>query len=65
MKSRLQISFELKRYLLAVFFQTYFPALSMVLLSGMGMWIDPKSVPARVAMGNFLIAFNRELKERK
>ena len=53
LKSRLQISFELKRYFLAVFFQSYFPALSMVFLAGMSMWIDPKSTPARVAMGEY------------
>ncbi|XP_076821696.1 gamma-aminobutyric acid receptor subunit rho-2-like [Clavelina lepadiformis] len=50
-KSRLQITFELRRYPLAVFFQSYFPALAMVLLAGLGMWIDPKSAPARVSLG--------------
>nr|XP_002127661.1 gamma-aminobutyric acid receptor subunit rho-2 [Ciona intestinalis] len=47
----LSVSFELKRYLLSVFFQSYFPAMAMVLLAGLGMWVDPKSVPARVALG--------------
>nr|CAB3248029.1 gamma-aminobutyric acid receptor subunit rho-2-like [Phallusia mammillata] len=50
-KSQLQVSFELKRYLLSVFFQSYFPAMIMVVLAGLGMWIDPRSVPARVSMG--------------
>ena len=50
-KSRLQITFELRRYPLAVFFQSYFPALAMVLLAGLGMWIDQKSAPARVSLG--------------
>uniref|UniRef100_H2XZS2 Uncharacterized protein n=1 Tax=Ciona intestinalis TaxID=7719 RepID=H2XZS2_CIOIN len=51
MRSQLKVSFELKRYLLSVFFQSYFPALIMVVLAGLGMWIDPRSVPARVALG--------------
>ncbi|CAK8698666.1 unnamed protein product [Clavelina lepadiformis] len=50
-RSQLQVSFELERYLISVFFQSYFPAMIMVVLAGLGMWIDPKSVPARVAMG--------------
>lgn len=50
-KSRLQVTFELKRYPLSFFLQSYFPAMSMVTLAGLGMWIDPRSVPARVALG--------------
>nr|XP_002126566.2 gamma-aminobutyric acid receptor subunit rho-1-like [Ciona intestinalis] len=50
-KSQLKVSFELKRYLLSVFFQSYFPALIMVVLAGLGMWIDPRSVPARISLG--------------
>nr|XP_039258335.1 gamma-aminobutyric acid receptor subunit rho-2-like isoform X1 [Styela clava] len=49
--SELRVSFELQRYLLSVFFQSYFPAIIMVILAGLGMWLDPRSVPARVAMG--------------
>ncbi|XP_078491342.1 gamma-aminobutyric acid receptor subunit rho-1-like isoform X2 [Ciona intestinalis] len=48
--SQLQVNFIFKRYLLSVFFQSYFLAMSMVVLAGLGMWIDPKSVPARVAI---------------
>ena len=40
-----------KRYFISVFFQSYFPAMIMVMLGGLTMWIDPKSVPARVSMG--------------
>nr|CAB3248044.1 gamma-aminobutyric acid receptor subunit rho-2 [Phallusia mammillata] len=50
-KSSLQVMFELKRYPLSFFLQSYFPAMSMVTLAGLGMWIDPRSVPARVALG--------------
>ena len=39
------------RYFISVFFQSYFPAMIMVMLGGLTMWIDPKSVPARVSMG--------------
>uniref|UniRef100_H2XVB8 Uncharacterized protein n=1 Tax=Ciona intestinalis TaxID=7719 RepID=H2XVB8_CIOIN len=48
---RVSVIFELKRYLLSVFFQSYFPALIMVVLAGLGMWIDPRSVPARISLG--------------
>nr|CAB3248032.1 gamma-aminobutyric acid receptor subunit rho-2 [Phallusia mammillata] len=49
--SELRIRFELKRYLLSCLFQSYFPAMIMVVLAGLGMWIDPSSVPARVSLG--------------
>ena len=51
MRSRVEITFELNRYLLSVFFQSYFPAIATVVLAGFGMWLDPKSVPARIALG--------------
>ena len=50
-RSRIKISFGLNRYLLSVFFQSYFPAIATVMLAGLGMWLDPKAVPARVALG--------------
>ncbi|CBY38718.1 unnamed protein product [Oikopleura dioica] len=50
-KSRLTVTFEFERYFISVFFQSYFPAMIMVMLGGLTMWIDPKSVPARVSMG--------------
>ena len=45
------MSFELERYLLSVFFQSYFPGMIMVILGGLSMFLDAKSVPARVSMG--------------
>jgi len=49
--SQLAVSFELERYLLSVFFQSYFPGMIMVILGGLSMFLDAKSVPARVSMG--------------
>ena len=57
--SQLAVSFELERYLLSVFFQSYFPGMIMVILGGLSMFLDAKSVPARVSMGKsyFLTKF--------
>ena len=57
--SQLAVSFELERYLLSVFFQSYFPGMIMVILGGLSMFLDAKSVPARVSMGKsyFLAKF--------
>ena len=52
--SQLAVSFELERYLLSVFFQSYFPGMIMVILGGLSMFLDAKSVPARVSMGKLL-----------
>ena len=54
--SQLAVSFELERYLLSVFFQSYFPGMIMVILGGLSMFLDAKSVPARVSMGKFSIS---------
>ena len=54
-KSRLTVTFEFERYFISVFFQSYFPAMIMVMLGGLTMWIDPKSVPARVSMGKCVL----------
>ncbi|CAK8684626.1 unnamed protein product [Clavelina lepadiformis] len=48
--SQVQINFIFRRYLLSVFFQSYFLGMSMVVLAGLGMWLDPRSVPARVTI---------------
>ena len=56
--SQLAVSFELERYLLSVFFQSYFPGMIMVILGGLSMFLDAKSVPARVSMGKLLILAN-------
>ena len=49
--SELHINFVFQRYLMSVFFQSYFLAMSMVSLAGIGTWLDPTSVPGRVAVG--------------
>ena len=49
--SELAVSFELQRYLLSIFFQSYFPGVIMVILGGLSMFLDAKSVLARVSMG--------------
>ena len=38
----------------------------MVMLGGLTMWIDPKSVPARVSMGknSYLLSFSIPLENR-
>lgn len=46
----LSLYFEFRRFLLSVIFQSYLPAILMVLLAGFSMWIDAKSVPARVTL---------------
>lgn len=43
--------FEFERYFISVFFVSYLPALTMVILGGLSTFIDPKSSPARVGMG--------------
>ena len=50
-KNRLLIMFEFKRYFISVFFHSYFPAIMMVCLAGLSMWVDANSVPARIGMG--------------
>ena len=49
--SQLGVSFELERYLLPIFFQSYFPCIIMVILGGLSIFLDAKSVLARVSMG--------------
>ena len=49
--SELHVHFVFQRYLMSVFFQSYFLAMSMVVLAGLGTWLDPMSVPGRVAVG--------------
>ena len=46
----ISLYFEFRRFLLSVIFQSYLPAILMVLLAGFSMWIDAKSVPARVTL---------------
>ena len=50
-KNQLRIAFEFRRYFVSVFFHSYFPAIMMVILAGLSMWVDVNSVPARIGMG--------------
>ena len=43
--------FEFRRYFFSVFVMCYVPALTMVLIGGLGTFVDPKSSPARVMLG--------------
>jgi len=52
--SELHVNFIFQRYLMSVFFQSYFLAMSMVVLAGLGTWLDPTSVPGRVAVGMWI-----------
>jgi len=48
--SQVGVSLELERYFGSIFFKTYFPCILMVILGGLSMFLDGKSVPARVSM---------------
>ena len=47
----LTVEFEFKRLFMSVFFTSYLPAIIMVVLGGLGTFIDPKSSPARITLG--------------
>ena len=57
------MSFELERYLLPIFFQSYFPCIIMVILGGLAMFLDAKSVLARVSMGKIFKFIKSDDKE--
>ena len=50
-KNFLVMKFVFKRYLLSVFFISYFPAQIMVIIGGLASFVHPSAVSARVGLG--------------